>query len=132
ARPARLWPPSPAGRRTQAGPRSSPSAQMYRSSAYSFLSTASAAHRDAIHAQRWLANADRHALTILATGADSRIEREVVADHCDAMKVGRSVADQHHAFQRCAELAVLDAIGLGALEHVFARGDVDLAAAEIR
>ena len=35
-------------------------------------------------------------------------------------------------FKRRADLAVLDLVGLGALEHVFARGDVDLAAAEIR
>ena len=48
------------------------------------------------------------------------------------MQVGRPVADQHRALQGGAELAVLDLVGLGALEHVFARGDVDLAAAEIR
>ena len=49
----------------------------------------------------------------------------------DAVQVGRPVADQHRALDRRADLAVLDAVGLGALEHVFARGDVDLAAAEI-
>ncbi len=48
------------------------------------------------------------------------------------MQVGRPVADQHRALQGRAELAVLDLVGLGALEHIFARGDVDLAAAEIR
>ena len=56
---------------------------------------------------------------------------EVVADHADAMQIGRPVADQHGALDRRADLAVLDLVGLGALEHVFARGDVDLAAAEV-
>ena len=81
--------------------------------------------------KRRLADADRHALAVLAAGADAVIEREVVADHRDAVQVGRPVADQHGALDRRADLAVLDAIGLGALEHVFARGDVDLAAAEM-
>ena len=35
------------------------------------------------------------------------------------------------ALQRRAELAVFDLVGLGHVEHVFARGDVDLPAAEI-
>ena len=83
-----------------------------------------------VHAQARLADADRHALAVLAAGADAGIEREVVADHADAMQVGRAVADQHGAFHRRADLAVLDLVGLGALEHVFAGGDVDLAAAE--
>src|SRR3989449_10178441 len=88
--------------------------------------------RDPVHPQRRLADADRHALAVLAAGADAGIEREVVADHGDAMQVGRAVADQHGALQRRADLAVLDLVGLGALEDIFARGDVDLAAAEIR
>src|SRR5207237_4565852 len=78
--------------------------------------TAGAAHRDPIHTHRRLADANRHALTVLAAGADPGIEAQIVADHCDAMKVGRSVADQHGALQRRAKLAVLDAVGLGALE----------------
>ena len=49
----------------------------------------------------------------------------------DAMQIGRPVADQHGALDRRGDLAVLDQIGLGALEHELARGDVDLAAAEI-
>src|SRR6185312_2365781 len=86
---------------------------------------------DLVHAQRRLADADRHALAVLAAGADAGVEREVVADHRDAMQVGRAVADQHGALDRRGHLAVLDLVGPGALEHVFARRDVDLAAAEI-
>src|SRR2546421_575380 len=82
------------------------------------------ADRNAIHPERGLADADRHALPVLATGAYAGIEREIVADHADAVQVGRAVADQHCAFQRRADFAVLDAIGLGALEHVFARRDI--------
>src|SRR5271155_2088122 len=93
--------------------------------------SAGSTDRNAVDAQGRLADADRHALAVLAAGADAVVERKIVADHGDAVQVGRSVADQHGALDRCADLAVLDAIGLGALEHVFARSDVDLAAAEI-
>src|SRR3954462_5915528 len=92
--------------------------------------SASSADGDPVHAQRRLANPDRHALAVLAAGADAGVEFEVVADHADAMQVAWSVADQHRALDRRADLAVFQPIGLGALEHVFARRDVDLAAAE--
>src|SRR5262245_55488626 len=85
-------------------------------------SATGASDRDAVHAQRRLADADRHALAVLAAGADAGVELEIVADHADAMQVGRPVADQHGALQRRADLAVLDLVGLGALEHVLARG----------
>src|SRR5690349_25116393 len=93
-------------------------------------SLACSSDRDLLHPQRRLADADRHALAVLAAGADAGIEREIVAHHGNAMQIGRSVADQHRALERRADLAVLDLIGLGALEDVFARGDVDLSAAE--
>src|SRR4051794_134317 len=60
-----------------------------------------------VHAQSRLADPDRHALAILAAGADAGIEFEVVADHADAMQVARAVADQHRALDRRADLAVL-------------------------
>src|SRR5262245_66477107 len=85
---------------------------------------------DLVHAQRRLPDTDRHALAVLAAGADARIEGEIVAYHCDAMEVGRPVADQHCAFDRRADLTVLDPVGLGALEHIFSRSNVDLAAAK--
>src|SRR6185437_5243903 len=95
------------------------------------VASARAADGDAVDAQRRLADADRHALAVLAAGADAAVECKVVADHRHAVQVGRSVADQHRALDRRPDLAVLDAIRLGTLEHVFARGDVDLAAAEM-
>ena len=46
------------------------------------------------------------------------------------MKIGRAVADQHGALDRRADLAVLDLVGLGTLEDIFAGRDVDLSAAK--
>src|SRR6266568_588486 len=94
-------------------------------------SSAGTANRDAVDAQRWLADADRDALTVLAASADAVVESEIVADHRNAMQVGRPIADQHGALDRRAKLAVVDAVSLGALKDVFARCDIDLAAAEI-
>src|SRR4051812_29776827 len=48
-------------------------------------SLARSSDRDPFHPQRRLADANRHALAVLAAGADAGIEREVVADHGDAM-----------------------------------------------
>src|SRR5712671_6877928 len=82
-------------------------------------SAAGSAHRDAVHPQRGLADADRDALAVLAAGADSGIERQVIAHHGDAVKIGRAVADQHGALDPRADLAVLDFVGLGTLEDIF-------------
>src|SRR3984957_13751050 len=90
-----------------------------------------AAYRNTVDAQGGLADADRDALAVLAAGADAVVELEIVADHRYPMQVGRPVADQHGALDRRADFAVLEPIGFGALEHVFARRDIDLAAAEI-
>src|SRR5262245_52060122 len=89
------------------------------------------AHRDAVHAQGRLADADGHRLAILAASANAGIELEVVSDHADTVEVGRAVADQHGAFERPAKLAAIDLVGLGDLKYVLARGDIDLAAAEV-
>src|ERR1700731_3223372 len=91
---------------------------------------ARAADRDAIDPQGWLADADRHTLAVLAASADAGVKRKVVADHGDPVQVGWPVADQHGALDRRVDLAVVDAISLGALEDVFAGRDVDLPAAE--
>src|SRR5262245_3955741 len=56
-----------------------------------------APHRDAVHAQRRLADANWHALAVLAAGADAGVELEIVADHADAAQIGGTVADQHGA-----------------------------------
>src|SRR5262245_22298739 len=47
--------------------------------------------RDAVHAQRRLTDADRHALAVLAAGADAGIELQVAADHADAAQIGWAV-----------------------------------------
>src|SRR6185295_15985792 len=86
--------------------------------------------RDPVHAQGRLADADRHALAVLAAGADAGVELQIVADHADAMQIARAVADQHRALDRRADLAVFQSVGLGALEHVFTGHNVDLPAAE--
>ena len=42
-----------------------------------------AAHGHRVDLQRRLADADRHALAVLAADADARVELQVVADHAD-------------------------------------------------
>src|SRR3546814_3851085 len=70
----------------------------------------------------------RHALALLAAGADAVVELHVVADHLHLGHHIGAVADEGGALHRRAHLAVLDEVGLGAGEHELARGDVDLAA----
>src|SRR6202000_3015567 len=123
--------PDPAPRETAAAGRPS-RVRAWRSIAVAPWSCAGAPNRNPFHPQRRLADTDRHTLTILAAGADLGVERQIAADHRDPMQVGRSVTDQHCAFQGRADLAVFDPIGLGALEYIFAGRDVDLATAEIR
>src|SRR5688500_4958254 len=94
-------------------------------------SAGSAANREPLDLECRLADADRHALAFLAAGADTRIEREVVADHGDARQHVGAVADQGGALHRMRDLAVLDQVGLRGREHELAAGDVDLAAAEV-
>src|SRR5262249_7186328 len=90
-----------------------------------------AADGEAVDQHARLADADRHALAVLAAGADALVELHVVADHRDAGERIRPVADQHRALDRRTDLAVLDQVRFGGVEHELARGDVDLAAAEI-
>src|SRR5207248_314465 len=58
------------------------------------------------------------------------IEFHVIANHAHAMQIGRSITDKHGPFERRPELAIIDPIGLGHLEHIFAGSDVHLPAAE--
>src|SRR5450432_2456410 len=85
----------------------------------------------AIDAQRRLSDAHRHALAVLAAGADTRIERHVVTDHRHPRQRIGAVADQRGALDRIGELAVLDHPRFGSREHELAVGDVDLSAAEV-
>src|SRR5207247_7573686 len=90
-----------------------------------------AADRQPVHAQRWLADPDRHALAVLAAGADAIVEPQIVADHRDLGDRVGAVADQRRTLDRRADLAVLDEVGLGRREDEFPGGDVDAAAAKI-
>src|SRR5207237_4839187 len=90
-----------------------------------------AADGQPVHAQGRLADPDRHALAILAAGADPVIELEVVADHRDLVHRVGAVADQGGALDRRADLAVLDQICFGSGKDELARSDIDAAAAEI-
>src|SRR3977135_1386641 len=73
--------------------------------------SSSTAHRQAIDLQAGLANAHRNTLSVLAAGADARVEREIVADHADARQLIVPVADQRRAFHGVRDLAVLDQVG---------------------
>src|SRR5271163_50520 len=75
-------------------------------------SCAGAADRQTVHAQGWLADADRNTLSVLAAGADPLVEAEVVADHGDFGQSIGSIADQRGALNRGPDLAVLNQIGL--------------------
>src|ERR1700712_1223906 len=111
ARPPRLWRPAPAARSRPPERVGRASAVPSRQKRMLPCSLAGPPHCDALHPQRRLADADRHALAVLAAGADAGIELKIVADHGDAMQVGRAVADQHRALQRRADPAVLDLVG---------------------
>src|ERR1700757_4074795 len=94
-------------------------------------SSGGAADGEAVDPERGLTHADGNALPILATGADSIVELEVVADHRDARENIRAIADQGRTLQRCADAALLDGVGLARGEHELSGGDVDLASAEV-
>ena len=70
-------------------------------------------------------------LSCFAAGADAVIHGEIIADHLDLAERRRAVADQGRILHWRDDLAVLDKIGLGALEYKIAGGDIDLAAAKI-
>src|SRR5579871_6307766 len=90
-----------------------------------------AADGEALDFECWLSNAARHALTVLAAGSHAGIERQVVADHGHLGQDVGAVADERRTLYRTAEFAILDHVGFRGREHELARGDVNLAAAEI-
>ena len=81
--------------------------------------------------QGGLADADGHALAVLAAGAGTA-HGEVVAHGVDVGEHLGPVADEVAVAQRVGDLAVLDEVRLGHAEHEVAGGRVDLAAAELR
>src|SRR3982074_1612468 len=58
-----------------------------------------AADRESFDPERRLADADGHALAVLATGSNTVVELQVVADHRDARQHVRTVADQGGALE---------------------------------
>src|SRR4030081_1588752 len=69
-----------------------------------------AADRESFDPERRLADADGHALAVLATGPNTVVELQVIADHRDARQHVRTVADQGGALEGRADAAVLDGI----------------------
>src|SRR5262249_57478056 len=102
-----------------------------RGGAAGLAASRGAAHGHALEPQGRLAHAYRHALAVLAAGADAAVEREVVADAGDPGQRLGPVADERRTLDRRRDLAVLDQIRLRGREHEAARGDVHLAAADI-
>src|SRR5438445_11382456 len=88
------------------------------------------AHRYAVYPQCRLADTDRHALPILAAGADAGVEGEVVADHRHPSERIGSVAVQCCALDGIDKLDFLDLPRFGSGEHELDVGDRDLASAD--
>ena len=61
-----------------------------------------------------LTHTDGHPLACLAAVADAGVQLQVIADRLHMAERGRSVADQRRTLHRRADLAVRDAVGLGA------------------
>ena len=69
-------------------------------------------------------------MALLATIAHAVVEPHVIADGADVFQSCGPIADERGAFDRGADLAVFDLIGLRAGKDEFSVGDIDLAAAE--
>src|SRR5260370_37117014 len=83
-----------------------------------------AADRESLDPERRLADADGHALAILAAGSNTVVELQVVADHRDAGQHVGTIADQGRALEGLAHAAVLDGIRLARPAHELAGGDI--------
>src|SRR5581483_12483197 len=64
------------------------------------LTTSGAANGHAVHLDGWDADADGNCLAVLAAGADSLVELQVVTHHGDTGEHVRPVTDQGAALQR--------------------------------
>src|SRR5690606_30841252 len=80
------------------------------------LSLCGPANGQALDQHGRLPDADGDALTGLAAGADTGIERHVIADRAHLFKRLATRADQRCALDRRRQLAILDEIGLRAAE----------------
>src|ERR1035441_8314627 len=73
----------------------------------------------------------RHALPVLAAGADAFVQPQVVAHHTHVLQRFRPVADQRGIAHRARQLAVLDKVALRRREDEVAAGDIHLTAPEV-
>src|SRR5689334_20315870 len=74
--------------------------------------SAGAADRKPIDPEGRLSYTDGNALAVLAAGADSIIELQIVPDHRDPREHIRTIADQRRALQRRADAALVDGVRL--------------------
>src|SRR5690625_3190763 len=88
-------------------------------------------HGHSIDFQCRLANPDRHALTILATGADPAIELQVITDHADSRQNLRAAANQGSPLHRPSDSAIFDQVGFTGGKHELAGCNIDLATAKV-
>ena len=82
----------------------------------------------AAHQYCRLTYAHGHALPGLAAGAHAGIKLHIIAQSPDLRHRGCTVPNQRRAFDRSADLAVFDLIGLGAGKDELAIGNVHLTA----
>ena len=78
-----------------------------------------------------MANANRHALALLAASTNAGVKCHVIGNHADLGQRIRPIANQGRAFHRRTNLAVFNQIGFRSAEDEFAGGDIHLPAAEI-
>ena len=78
-----------------------------------------------------MANANRHALALLAASTNAGIKCHVIGDHADLGQRIRPIANERGALHRRADLAVFNQVGFRCAEDEFAGGDIHLPAAEI-
>src|SRR5260370_6940805 len=83
-------------------------------------SRARAADRQPVHSQCRLTDTDRHALTVLPTGADPVVEAKIVADHRDFGQRLRPFADQSCPFSPRSDLPPLDQLRFGSRKYALA------------
>ena len=78
-----------------------------------------------------MANANRHALALLAASANAGVECHVIGNHADLRQRIRPIADQGRALHRRADLTVFNQVSFRCAKDEFAGGDIHLPAAEI-
>src|ERR1700760_2243281 len=83
------------------------------------LFSTSSADGEPVDSQRRLPHAHRNTLSVLAAGANTIIELQIVPDHAHSGEHIGPVADERRALDRCTQLAIFNGIGLACREHEF-------------